>query len=246
MHGFQIGKRRMAFAFVLTPLISLISVPSMTSTPTAVPAPDSVEFSRLENLVGWILGRPATEVGAPQRIVKEADLVAAASELGPRGDLSMFTSTRRMAVAAPLPALPLSTPFRAEIASVATRYRLDTHLLAAMVEVESSFDPRSVSPRGAMGLMQIMPAVARTHGIEDPFDPASNLDTGARHFSLLLEQFDGKIELALAAYNAGPAAVTRFGGVPPYRETSRYVEKVLARARRGADTGVLASIQPAG
>jgi soluble lytic murein transglycosylase-like protein len=243
MHRFQFGRRRVVFAFVLTPLISLISVPSMTSTPAAITPPDDLEYSRLEGLVGWMLGRPAAQLGAPERLVQEVDLVAAVSELGPRGDLTLFTPTRRSAAPA-AEALPVSTPFRAEIVSVANRYRLDTHLLAAMVEVESSFDPRSVSPRGAMGLMQIMPAMARVHGIADPFDPASNLDTGAHHFSLLLEQYDGRIELALAAYNAGPAAVNRFGGVPPYRETSRYVEKVMARARMGA--GGFTDLRPAG
>jgi soluble lytic murein transglycosylase-like protein len=238
LHGFQIGKRRVLFAAVLTPLISLISVPSLTSVSPPVRPPDSAEFSRLESLVGWMMERPGRARSGASRVVRESDLVAAAADLPTRSAHGLFTDSRSTALPAlptALPALPLSLPFRTEITTVATRYRLDDHLLAAIVEVESSFDPRVVSPRGAMGLMQIMPSIARVHGVDDPFDPASNLDVGARHFSLLLEQFDGKLDLALAAYNAGPGAVTRFGGVPPYRETSRYVEKVLAKyeARRG-------------
>lgn len=242
MHRFQIGKRRIAFAFVLTPLISLISVPSMTSTPVPVVPPDGAEFSRLEGLVRWMLDRP--DRGDGQRLVRETDLVAAVADLPPRGALGLFGHARQ-AVALPR-TLPSTLPFRAEILSAALRYRLDNHLLAAMVEVESSFDPRSVSPRGAMGLMQIMPSIAAVHGVSDPFDPAANLDVGARHFSLLLAQFDGKVELALAAYNAGPGAVERFGGVPPYRETNRYIEKVLARYDARRDGGAFADLRSAG
>lgn len=242
MHRFQIGKRRIAFAFVLTPLISLISVPSMTAPSSPASPADRVEISRLEGLVSWMLDRPAREDA--RRVVSETDLVAAAAQLPPRRALGLFGHVRQ--ATGESQGLPPTLPFRAEILSAASRYRLDDHLLAAMVEVESSFDPRSISPRGAMGLMQIMPSIAAVNGVTDPFDPASNLDVGARHFSLLLEQFDGRVELALAAYNAGPGAVTRFGGVPPYRETNRYVEKVLARYDARREGMTFAEVRSAG
>ena len=131
-------------------------------------------------------------------------------------------------------------PYGDAISAAAERYRLDSLLLAAMVEAESRFDARVVSPRGAVGLLQVRPQLAAA---ADLFDPTVNLDVGARYFGELLHRFGGDVELALAAYNAGPNAVRRHGGVPPYRETSRYVKKVLRiyeghqRATRGAAQG---------
>jgi soluble lytic murein transglycosylase-like protein len=129
--------------------------------------------------------------------------------------------------AQPTPRKALSVPFAAAIHTAAERYRLDSQLLAAIVEAESGFDARVVSPAGALGLMQVMPDIAGEHG-GDPFDPAVNLDVGARYFSRLLQQFDGNLEMALAAYNAGPNTVQRYGRVPPYRETQAFVRKVLS------------------
>jgi len=97
----------------------------------------------------------------------------------------------------------------------------------AVAEAESGFNPRAVSPTGAAGLMQLMPSTARALGGTDGFDPWQNVLAGARYLRSLLDRF-GSLELALAAYNAGPGAVERWGGVPPYRETRSYVSKILA------------------
>jgi hypothetical protein len=118
-------------------------------------------------------------------------------------------------------------PYGAVIEETAERYRLDSLLLAAVVQAESGFDPMAVSPRGAQGLMQLMPVTAQTYGLERPHEPRSNVRAGARYLRDLLRRFDDDLELALAAYNAGPAAVRRFRGVPPYRETRHYVRRVL-------------------
>lgn len=107
------------------------------------------------------------------------------------------------------------------------RYHLDPNLIRAMVEVESGFAMQAVSPKGAEGLMQIMPGTGRDLGLVDPFDGAQNLKAGIRYFKALLNDF-GDIRLALAAYNAGPARVAKAGGVPDIPETKAYVEKVLA------------------
>jgi soluble lytic murein transglycosylase len=104
---------------------------------------------------------------------------------------------------------------------------LDPKLIRAIVQVESAFDPTAISPKGAMGLMQLMPAVANQFRITDPYEPEQNLRGGTRYFRKLLDDFAGQVELALAGYNAGPAAVERFGGIPPYAETRDYVRKVL-------------------
>jgi soluble lytic murein transglycosylase-like protein len=120
-------------------------------------------------------------------------------------------------------------PFQTEIEAAASRYGLDPALLAAVAKTESGFNPRAQSGVGAKGLMQLMDATARGLGVKDSFDPAQSLDGGARFLSGLLKQFKGDVRLALAAYNAGPGAVQKYGGIPPYQETQRYVPKVLAQ-----------------
>jgi soluble lytic murein transglycosylase-like protein len=125
----------------------------------------------------------------------------------------------------------LAGDFADAIAAAADRHGLDRALLAAMVEVESGFHPRAVSPKGARGLMQLMPATAKRFGVTDPFDPLQSLDGGAQYLDWLLERFQGRTDLALAAYNAGEGAVDRHGRqIPPYGETLRYVNGVLERA----------------
>jgi soluble lytic murein transglycosylase-like protein len=114
-------------------------------------------------------------------------------------------------------------------AAAARRHGLDPALVAAVVSVESGFRPEAVSRKGAQGLMQLMPGTAASLGVGDPFDPAQNLDGGARHLGQLLTVYGGDLTRALAAYNAGEGAVQRHGGVPPYRETRAYVKKVLER-----------------
>jgi hypothetical protein len=111
----------------------------------------------------------------------------------------------------------------------AARYGLDPALVLAVVSVESAFQPTAVSPKGAQGLMQLMPRTAASLGVSDPLDPAANLDGGARHLLGLVTRYEGDLVRALAAYNAGERAVDRHGGVPPYRETRSYVSRVLKR-----------------
>jgi len=107
------------------------------------------------------------------------------------------------------------------------KYNLSPDLLKAVAKVESTFRPHLVSKSGAMGIMQIMPGTARYLGVTDPFDPEQSIMGGARYLRENLDRFDGDIELALAAYNAGWPAVKKHGGIPPFRETQAYVPKVL-------------------
>ena len=121
-------------------------------------------------------------------------------------------------------------PFGALITNVARTEGLDPLLLVAMIEVESSYDPQAVSSQGALGLMQVMPATAEEFGVEHPIDPIrGSLTAGARYLRWLQEYFEGDLTIALAAYNAGPGAVQRYEGIPPYRETVLYVERVLEK-----------------
>jgi hypothetical protein len=113
--------------------------------------------------------------------------------------------------------------------AAALRHGLDPELVLAVIAVESGFQPAAVSPKGAQGLMQLMPGTARALGVTDSLDPAQNLDGGARYLKQMVAEQGGDLTKALAAYNAGPGAVRRHRGVPPYQETRHYVRRVLRR-----------------
>lgn len=121
-------------------------------------------------------------------------------------------------------------PYAAEIDAAAARYGLDPALLAGLIRQESGFDPNARSGAGAVGLTQLMPGTAAALGVADPTDPAQSIDGGARYLRQMLDRFGGDPIKALAAYNAGPGAVERSGGVPPYSETQTYVQRVLGYA----------------
>jgi soluble lytic murein transglycosylase-like protein len=129
-----------------------------------------------------------------------------------------------------------TTSFESEINAAATSNGVDPALLKGLVAQESGFDPNARSGAGAVGLTQLMPGTAAALGVTDPTDPAQSLQGGARYLREQLDRFGGDERMALAAYNAGPGAVSKYGGVPPYAETQGYVNKVLANAAayRGA------------
>ncbi len=115
--------------------------------------------------------------------------------------------------------------------------KVDAALVHAVIHVESGFNPHAVSPKGASGLMQLMPATARRYGVQDIFDPEENIGAGVRYLKDLLKMFNNNQRLALAAYNAGENSVLRFGGIPPYPETTQYVTKVLSMHTRYRKSG---------
>jgi len=120
-----------------------------------------------------------------------------------------------------------SSRYDQDIKRIGKRYGIDPHLIKAIIHAESAFNHRAVSPRGAQGLMQLMPATARELRVANPFNPRDNIDGGTRYFRGLMDSFNGDLVLSLAAYNAGPGLVRRTGGVPQIPETLRYVNKVL-------------------
>jgi soluble lytic murein transglycosylase-like protein len=127
----------------------------------------------------------------------------------------------------------------------AARNGLDPNLIIAVMQQESGFNPRAVSPKGARGLMQLMPATARRFGVKNIFDPAQNIEGGARYLRFLLDMFNGDLELALAGYNAGENAVINYGyRVPPYRETRYYVKNVSSSYFRRAAPVISGPIAP--
>ena len=114
----------------------------------------------------------------------------------------------------------------ASIAMAAARHNVDPNLVRAVIKVESNFNSNAVSRKGAMGLMQLMPATARSLNVKNPFDPDQNVDAGVRHLKQLLENYNGDVNLTLAAYNAGSGAVARSAGVPRFAETQNYVRRI--------------------
>lgn len=203
--------------------LGLDTAPTIPSVPTAVPeAPDLEEVAMLEDLADWLVG-PAAQGRQLDAMVRDnlTDLI--------RKRPRRFQLFRETLDAEAEREFLRGLPYGNAIEETAERHRMDGLLLAALVQAESSFLPDAVSPVGAVGLTQVMPATAQWLGQRgDLTDPDSNLEVGALYLSRLLDRFDGNLELALAAYNAGPTNVLRYGGVPPFRETRNYVRKVLS------------------
>ena len=135
--------------------------------------------------------------------------------------------------------------YDAQITAAATKYGLDPALLKGLIRQESNFNPGARSGAGAQGLTQLMPGTATSLGVTDPTDPAQAIDGGAKYLKQQLDRFGGDASKALAAYNAGPGAVAKYGGVPPYAETQNYVSKVLGYAAEYRGTGAATSALPA-
>lgn len=122
---------------------------------------------------------------------------------------------------------PHHSTFDSIITDVAGRRGVDPALIKAVIRAESGFVPTARSPKGALGLMQLMPATARQHDVWHAFDPSQNIEGGVKHLRMLLDRYRGNVRLALAAYNAGHGAVEKYGGVPPYKETVEYIQRVF-------------------
>ena len=129
------------------------------------------------------------------------------------------------------------TPYRELIEAASAQYKVDADLITSVIAVESNFEPKAISRRNARGLMQLLPETAERLGVKDIFDPKQNIDAGTRYLSDLLQRYDNNLVLALAAYNAGPEKISRFGDVPPYPETISYVRRVK-RVYENSKSGV--------
>jgi soluble lytic murein transglycosylase-like protein len=161
-------------------------------------------------------------------------MVATMSAPAPSAPAPSFAGALATAQTSPSPApatgAGASTAFGAEIDAAAASNGIDPALLKGLVSQESGFDPNARSGAGALGLTQLMPGTAAGLGVTNPLDPVQSLQGGAKYLRQQLDRFGGDEKLALAAYNAGPGAVARFGGVPPYSETQNYVTSVLSKA----------------
>lgn len=208
-------------ATILFLMVSLSSTPSDTSIPGPHDRPTAdADAPQSQDIAHWMATRGSSAPSGFHAFRAEdldgsADRRPGLFQAGPDAD-----SRRRFLN---------GLPYGSALSLAAERHKVDGLLLAAMVAVESDFTPRAVSPRGACGLMQVTPEIGEAYGAQDLFDPYVNVDVGSRYLGSLLKDFDGDLERALAAYNAGPGAVARYRGVPPYAETRSYVREVMER-----------------
>jgi soluble lytic murein transglycosylase-like protein len=185
-------------------------------------------------------------VEAAARVAELSSLLGPVAATPPAAEASGDFQRRLATAADALPATSTTatvaagtggpTPYSTEIDAAAARHGLDPALLRGLVRAESNFDPNAGSHAGAQGLTQLMPGTAAALGVTNPLDPAQSIEGGAKYLAQQLERFGGDQRKALAAYNAGPGAVARYGGVPPYVETQGYVRRVIQYAEqyRGA------------
>jgi soluble lytic murein transglycosylase-like protein len=210
---FDVRGARILFAIGVFLAVALISPPSSPAPAGLRPAGPSADEARvLDDLAVWVFDEES-----------EDDLAEAV--LDRRLGFELFRSYAADEVRE---ALVTAMPHGELIWRTGQRWGVDPLLLAAVIETESGFDPEAVSIQGALGLMQVLPETAQLYRpVDDPIDPVINVEVGARYLAGQMKLFDGDLPLALAAYNAGPGNVLRFAGIPPFRETRRYVRRVL-------------------
>jgi soluble lytic murein transglycosylase-like protein len=221
-------------------------------------------IAELQSLTAQALGAndptpptSATTGGAtfPAALASAADATAAAPQPALASGALALGGPSPAALGQPAPPTATSapaslgdpSPYDGLIVAAAQRNGVDAAVLKGLIRQESGFDPSATSGAGAVGLAQLMPGTAAALGVSDPRDPAQSIDAAARYLRQQLDTFGGDISKALAAYNAGPGAVQRFGGVPPYPETEQYVQRVLGYADgyRGTAATALAPADPA-
>ena len=150
----------------------------------------------------------------------------------PKTTLRTTAVTQTKPVSRPLQNVVAKSAFGPYIQTISNKYAVDPVLVHSIVRVESNFEPNAISPKGAKGLMQLMPETARSYEVRDAFDPRENIEGGVRFLSHLMRTYDRDLRLVLAAYNAGESMVNRYNGVPPFPETRDYIKKVMREHRR--------------
>jgi soluble lytic murein transglycosylase-like protein len=220
-----------------------MSTEALAGVATGMPPGELAIAERVRQLQGMI--EQAGQISVSGVLSSSSDATTSASYTSPStsaGDFSSALQAATTAAQTPIAYQAGTTPeassagssqsgeYEGLIAQAAQRYGLDPAVLHGLIQQESGFDPSAQSSAGASGLTQLMPGTASSLGVANPLDPSESIEGGARYLSQLMTQFGGNTSEALAAYNAGPGAVTQYGGVPPYAETQSYVTKVLGYA----------------
>jgi soluble lytic murein transglycosylase-like protein len=200
----------------------------LTSAVAAAPAAARAASERVLQIQALIERTQASSIG----VATTGPTVATAMAPAATGNSTAFASMLQAATAAPSSGASAaqSSSYDPLIEQAALRNGVDPAILHGLIQQESGFNPGSTSSAGAIGLTQLMPGTASSLGVANPLDPAESIEGGARYLKQMMDNFAGNTTDALAAYNAGPGAVTKYGGVPPYAETQSYVSKVLAYA----------------
>jgi soluble lytic murein transglycosylase-like protein len=185
--------------------------------------------AELQSMLGLAPAAATGGTAAPTAFADALSTATTSASASPAASISL-ASAGMATSAAGVSELPASVPYGAEITAAAKRHGVDPALLAGLIKQESGFNANARSGAGAQGLTQLMPDTAAGLGVTDPLDPAQSIEGGATYIAKQLERFGGDVARALAAYNAGPGAVQRFGGVPPYAETQNYVRLVQSNA----------------
>ena len=211
--------------------VSLANRPEPGSRCTAKTFPDGPTTPAEQMMAG--------RSGSIYRLERNGEVILSTRQLPGATKVMSFTVRSAPESSPARPGLPPAQVGRPRLdayphlfASAARTHRVDEAWLRAVAHVESAFVARALSPKGAQGIMQLMPATATQYRVKDPFDPQQSINAGAQHLAYLLRRYNGDFTLAAAAYNAGEGAVARHGGVPPYRETLAYVSKVQALKER--------------
>ncbi|WP_319523104.1 lytic transglycosylase domain-containing protein [uncultured Desulfosarcina sp.] len=217
-------KDAVVFCVTVATCTVLLTVACTASKPAAITTSPLPELIQLQPPAPLVLPPEPAAVASRER-ASERDPARAMSDAVPVRGQAAAVSMIASAADSALPGENL--PFHGIIMQAAGRYEVDPYLVRAIIFAESGFNPRAKSKKGARGLMQLMPSTAKALGIRDIYDPKENIDGGVRYFRLLLDRFDGDVQLALAAYNAGSRHVRNYEGVPPFKATRRYIKKVL-------------------